>query len=162
MEEILFEGKRAVGVRTSEGCYKADAVVVNADFAHAMTRLVPDHLRRRWTDRKIARKRYSCSTFMMYLGIEGHFDHLDHHTIYMAGNYVRNLDEIEQRHVLSEDPILLRAERLCHRSDARAAGHEHPVRPCPRDASASQRGLGKRAGPLPGSGPPPAGADRHP
>jgi phytoene desaturase len=104
VEEILFEGKRAVGVRTREGCYKGDAVLVNADFAHAMTRLVPDHLRRRWSDRKIARKRYSCSTFMMYLGIEGRFDQLDHHTIYMARDYTRNLEEIEQRHVLSEDP----------------------------------------------------------
>ncbi len=104
VEEILFEGKRAVGVRTSEGYYKADAVIVNADFGHAMTRLVPDHLRRRWTDRNIASKRFSCSTFMMYLGLEGRFDSLDHHTIYMAENYVRNVEEIEQGHVLSGDP----------------------------------------------------------
>lgn len=69
-----------------------------------MPRLIPNHLRRRWTDQKIARKRYSCSTFMMYLGIEGRFDHLDHHTIYMAKDYTRNLEEIEERHVLSEDP----------------------------------------------------------
>ena len=104
VEEVLFDRRRAVGVRTRAGCYRADAVIVNADFAHAMTRLVPNHLRRRWTDRKIARKRYSCSTFMMYLGIEGRFDHLDHHTIYMTRDYARNLDEIEERHVLSEDP----------------------------------------------------------
>jgi len=104
VEEVLFDRRRAVGVRTREGCYRAGAVIVNADFAHAMIRLVPNHLRRRWTDRKITRKRYSCSTFMMYLGIEGRFDHLDHHTIYMAGDYARNLDDIEERHVLSEDP----------------------------------------------------------
>ncbi len=104
VEEVLFDRRRAVGVRTRTGCYKADAVIVNADFAHAMTRLIPNHLRRRWTDHKIARKRYSCSTFMMYLGIDGRFDHLDHHTIYMAKDYARNLEEIEERHVLSEDP----------------------------------------------------------
>jgi phytoene desaturase len=102
--EILFDRKRAVGVRTRERCYAADAVIVNADFAHAITHLVPDHLRRRWTDRTIARKRYSCSTFMMYLGIDGRLDHLDHHTIYMAADYVRNIEDIEQRHVLSADP----------------------------------------------------------
>jgi phytoene desaturase len=102
--EILFDRKRAIGVRTRDGCYQTDAVVVNADFAHAITRLAPDHLRRRWTDRRIARKQYSCSTFMMYLGIQGRFDHLDHHTIYIAADYARNLEEIEERHVLSEDP----------------------------------------------------------
>jgi phytoene desaturase len=103
VEEILFEGRRAVGVRTSAGVEKAGAIVVNADFARAMTRLVPDRLRRRWTDRKIASKKFSCSTFMMYLGVEGTFD-LPHHNIHIAADYARNLDEIENRHVLSEDP----------------------------------------------------------
>ena len=103
VEEILFEGRRAVGVRTREGVHRADALIVNADFARAMSRLVPDRLRRRWTDRKIARKKFSCSTFMMYLGIEGTFD-LPHHNIHIAADYARNLDEIENQHVLSGDP----------------------------------------------------------
>jgi phytoene desaturase len=103
VEEILFAGKRAIGVRTTQATYRADAIVVNADFARAMERLVPDTLRRRWTNRKLAGKKYSCSTFMMYLGVEGEFD-LPHHTIHISGDYERNLDEIENRHVLSEDP----------------------------------------------------------
>ena len=103
VEEILFDRRRTVGVRTRKRIHKADAVIVNADFA-TMTRLIPNALCRRWTDRKIARKRYSCSTFMMYLGVDGRFDHLDHHTIYMTTDYTRNLEEIESRHVLSEDP----------------------------------------------------------
>jgi phytoene desaturase len=103
VEEILFEGRRAVGVRTREGVDRADALVVNADFARAMSRLVPDRLRRSWADRKIARKKFSCSTFMMYLGVEGTFD-LPHHNIHIADDYARNLDEIENRHVLSGDP----------------------------------------------------------
>jgi phytoene desaturase len=104
VEEVLFRGRRAVGVRTSRGCYAADALVINADFARAMTRLVPDGLRRRWRDRRLARKRFSCSTFMLYLGIAGRYDHLAHHTIYMARDYARNLEEIEKLHVLSADP----------------------------------------------------------
>ncbi|MGN6552713.1 MAG: phytoene desaturase family protein [Verrucomicrobiota bacterium] len=103
VEEILFAGKRAVGVRTHAGVHRADAVVVNADFARAMEKLVPDELRHRWTNRKLAKKKYSCSTFMMYLGVEGRFE-LPHHTIHIAEDYARNLDDIENRHVLSEDP----------------------------------------------------------
>ncbi len=101
---ICFEGRRAVGVRTPAGEYRADAVLLNADFAQSMTSLVPDHLRRRWSNRKIARKRYSCSTFMLYLGLEGHFPDVSHHTIYLAQDYVRNLKDIGSRHVLSPDP----------------------------------------------------------
>ncbi|HVM61091.1 MAG TPA: phytoene desaturase family protein [Verrucomicrobiae bacterium] len=104
VEQILFRGRRATGVRTRTRVHRADALLVNSDFARSMTRLVPDNLRRRWTDRKIARKKFSCSTFMMYLGIEGRYDHLAHHNIYIAKDYQRNLDEIEHRHVLSEDP----------------------------------------------------------
>ena len=103
VEEILFTGRRAVGVRTSQASYRADAVIVNADFARAMERMVPDALRRRWTNRRIARKKFSCSTFMMYLGMEGTFDR-PHHTIHISKEYEKNLDEIENQHVLSEDP----------------------------------------------------------
>ena len=103
VEELLFEGRRAVGVRTAGGEYRADAVVLNADFAHAMSRLVPDHLRRRWTDKKLGRKKYSCSTFMLYLGIDGRYDELPHHTIYTARDYTANLADITDRHVLTDD-----------------------------------------------------------
>jgi phytoene desaturase len=103
VREILFEGRRAVGVRTDAGEIRSDAMVVNADFARAMSRLVPDAIRRRWTDRRIARKKFSCSTFMLYLGLDGWYD-VPHHTIYISADYEQNLDEIENRHVLSEDP----------------------------------------------------------
>jgi phytoene desaturase len=104
VEAVLFEGRRAVGVRTAENTYSADAVVINADFGRAMTQLVPDRLRRRWSDRAIEKKRFSCSAFMVYLGIEGRYDDIAHHTIYIAEDYVKNLEDIERRFVLSEDP----------------------------------------------------------
>lgn len=104
VQEVLFTGRRASGVRTAQGEMRADAVVVNADFAAAMTKLVPNSQRRRWTDAKIAKKDFSCSTFMLYLGVEGQFDQLAHHNIYVTKDYRRNLDEIERQHVLSEEP----------------------------------------------------------
>jgi phytoene desaturase len=102
--ELLFENRKAVGVRTSAGTYKADAIVLNADFARAMTRLVPDRLRRRWNDRRLARKSMSCSAFMMYLGLRGRYDNLAHHTIYISKDYARNMFEIGRSHTLSDDP----------------------------------------------------------
>ncbi len=123
VEQILFEGRRAVGVRTASGEMRAEAVVVNADFGHAMTTLVPDQLRRKWTDAAIARKRFSCSTFMLYLGIEGRYDRLAHHNIYIAADYRKNLDEIERLHVLSADPSFYVANP-CRTDDTMApTGH---------------------------------------
>jgi phytoene desaturase len=101
---LEFEGRRAVAATTGQGRYPCDALVLNADFSAAMQRLVPNRLRRRWSDRKLEKKKYSCSTFMLYLGLEGRTDHLDHHTIFLAEDYERNLDDIEQAHRVSENP----------------------------------------------------------
>src|SRR3984885_4651982 len=105
VEEMIFQGRKCRGVRTAKRLLPADAVVVNADFAQAMQRLVPDSIRRRWTDSRIEKKRFSCSTFMLYLGIEGRFDEVKHHTIYLSKEYEQNLRDIERDHRLTtEDP----------------------------------------------------------
>ncbi|MEM1182378.1 MAG: phytoene desaturase family protein [Acidobacteriota bacterium] len=98
-----FDGRRVKGVQTDRGSMSCDALIMNADFAHAMRRLVPNHLRRRWSDKRLDRKKYSCSTFMMYLGLDGEVD-LPHHSIHLAEDYRQNLDDIENGMRLSEDP----------------------------------------------------------
>lgn len=106
VERLEFKGKRVTAVHTAQGKYEADAIVINADFAHAMQKLVPNHLRKRWSDSKIEKKRFSCSTFMMYLGIRGRYDNLKHHTIHISKDYDRNLRQIEDEKVLPDDPSL--------------------------------------------------------
>jgi phytoene desaturase len=106
VQRITFEGRKATGAQTPEGEYKADAVVINADFARAMTRLVPNQLRRKWTDLKLSKKRMSCSAYMMYLGVRGTYRDFAHHTIYVAKDYRQNMQDIAQDHVLSEDPSI--------------------------------------------------------
>ncbi len=96
VDRVTFEGNRATGVDAGGRHIAADAVVMNADFAHAMPRLVPDAIRRKWSDRKIGQARYSCSTFMLYLGVEGTFPDLAHHSILLSQDYQRNIREIEQ------------------------------------------------------------------
>ena len=104
VEALAFEGRTVRRVRTAQSEYAADSVVINADFANTMTKLVPDAIRRRWTDRALQTKRFSCSTFMMYLGVEGAFPQLEHHTIWLAQDYQENLKDIEERHCLSANP----------------------------------------------------------
>lgn len=108
VEEVLMDRvngrSSAVGVRTAKGNLLADAVVMNADFAEAARNLIPEQHRSKWTDKKIAGKQYSCSTFMMYLGIEGRYDDVAHHTIYLEKGYKQNLSDIEELHRLSEQP----------------------------------------------------------
>lgn len=107
VESVEFEGRRATGVRTAKAHYAADAVVMNADFAQSMTRLVPQSVRRRWTDRKIDTRRFSCSTFMLYLGIRGPMPNdLQHHTILLSEDFHGNIDEIQTHKVLPTHPSI--------------------------------------------------------
>ncbi|MGQ9606959.1 MAG: phytoene desaturase family protein [Thermogutta sp.] len=104
VQALRFQGRRVVAARTQEREYPCDALILNADFAAAVSRLVPNSLRRRWNDERLAKKRFSCSTFMLYLGIEGRLDSLAHHNIYVPNHYFDHLEDVEVRHVLSEEP----------------------------------------------------------
>ena len=104
VEKIDFSGKKPKGVYAAGAYFPCDSLVINADFARAMQRLVPNELRPRWSDRHLAKKQFSCSTFMLYLGVKGRFEDVAHHTIYIPKDYPATLTDIERDHVLSSDP----------------------------------------------------------
>ncbi|MDB4664458.1 phytoene desaturase [bacterium] len=104
VDSVELKGRRLTSLKTDQANYKADAFVVNADFADWMSKTIPNKSRRRWSNEKLAGKKYSCSTFMLYLGIDGVYEDLPHHNIHISSDYERNLDEIERQHVLSDDP----------------------------------------------------------
>ena len=106
VEGIAFEGKRAVGVRVGGEVEPADAVIVGADFAGTVPQLVPNDLRKRWSDAKIDKAKFSCSTVMLYLGIEGDYPALDHHTIFLAENYKENIRQIEAGEGPPDEPSI--------------------------------------------------------
>ncbi|MDA8744075.1 phytoene desaturase [Rubripirellula amarantea] len=100
---VEMQGRQLTALHTDSDRYEADAFVVNADFADWMSKTVPNETRKRWSNEKLAQKKYSCSTYMLYLGIEGSYD-LPHHNIHISEDYERNLREIEIEQVLSKDP----------------------------------------------------------
>ena len=104
--ELIYEGKTVVGVKLEDETIYADKVVVNADFAHAMTTLVPDEKRKKWSNKKLEKKGYSCSTFMLYLGMDKTYDDQPHHQIYASQRYEENLNDITNHKITWDDPSL--------------------------------------------------------
>ena len=80
-----------------------DFYVMNADFAHGMGQLFSNDDRKKYNDEKLERLKYSCSTFMLYLGLNQKVP-LQHHSIYFAQNYRKNVRELSESHVVSQDP----------------------------------------------------------
>ncbi|HOW28899.1 MAG TPA: phytoene desaturase family protein, partial [Elusimicrobiota bacterium] len=104
VSQVMVGKGRATGLRFADGRTEPfDEIVMNADFAWGMKNLFPDTLRRRYTDRRLASKKYSCSTFMLYLGLDTRYDHLEHHNVFIAPDYRANLRSIETGGPLSEN-----------------------------------------------------------
>jgi phytoene desaturase len=103
VQSIIVENKIAKGVRVQDGTeIAADEVIINADFAYAMTQLVkPDALKQHSPER-LKKMEYSCSTFMLYLALDKRYD-LPHHTIVFADDYKTNISNIFHNKALSDD-----------------------------------------------------------
>jgi len=94
VKQVLLDGRKTCGVELENGeRVEADHVIINADFGQAMTRLFPKGSLRKYTPEKLGKMKYSCSTFMMHLGVDKLYD-LPHHTIIFARDYRKNSDEI--------------------------------------------------------------------
>jgi phytoene desaturase len=102
--EITVREGRATGVRLADGkTVAADVVVSNADAAYTYGTLLRNHPRRRWTDRKLARARYSMSLFVWYFGTKRRYEDVPHHSILVGPRYRALLDDIFRRKVMAPD-----------------------------------------------------------
>ena len=103
VKKLLLNGKTANGVELEDGtCIEADSVFINADFAHSMEQLIEPGVLRKYSPARLEKKDFSCSTFMLYLGLDKLYD-APHHTIFFAKDYRKNVEDIFNRKVLSED-----------------------------------------------------------
>lgn len=105
VKEIIFEDKRAVGIRTSACQINGDAVICGADFPYAMANLIPDEKKRgKYTNKKIDSLEYSCSCFLMYLGVDKKYPVKALHSIYFAEDFKKNVDQLFETGELPDDP----------------------------------------------------------
>jgi phytoene desaturase len=103
VKQLIIENRAVIGVELESGeKVYADEVVLNADFANAMTKLVPQEHLKKYTTKKLDSMKYSCSTFMIHLGLDKIYP-LDHHTIVFADQYRTNVEDVFERHTLSND-----------------------------------------------------------
>ncbi len=106
IDEILVEQGTAKGVRLKSGdIHKADAVVSNADVAFTYKYLVNPKHRKKYSDKKIERTRYSMSLFVIYFGTKKRYNdtNLTHHNIILGERYKGLLSDIFHKKELTDD-----------------------------------------------------------
>ena len=106
IKQILTKNKSVYGLELENGeAYQYDDVVINADFAYAMTELFSETKLKQHTKAKLDKKNYSCSSFMIYIGLDKQYDQA-HHTVVFSEDYKKNVEEITKSKTLSADPSI--------------------------------------------------------
>jgi phytoene desaturase len=104
VKQIIVENGSARGVLLAGGeKVMGDEVILNADFAYAMNNLIPSGILKKYSPQKLEKKRYSCSTFMLYLGVDKIYNELPHHTVVFADNYRSSIQSLFDSKELTED-----------------------------------------------------------
>ena len=98
---IDLQGSRATGVVLNDGRrIQADIVVCNADLPYAYASLLPDQAQAQ----RLARKNYTCSTLMFYWATDKTYPQLEHHNVFLRGEYRASFDRIFKDHTLPAEP----------------------------------------------------------
>ncbi|MEM1314554.1 MAG: phytoene desaturase family protein, partial [Pseudomonadota bacterium] len=110
VDEILVKDGRARGVRLAGGQeIAADIVVSNADAGHTYGNLLKTASRKRWTDARLKRSKWSMGLYVWYFGTRGtagRFPEFGHHTILNGPRYGGLVDDIFIKGRLAEDMSL--------------------------------------------------------
>jgi phytoene desaturase len=106
VKEILIEDQRAAGLVLEDGqVIHSDEVVSNADVAFTYHKLIPAKYRKKYTDKKLSRMKYSMSLFVIYFGTKKRYldSGLAHHNIILGERYKALLNDIFNKKLLAED-----------------------------------------------------------
>lgn len=106
VDEIVVEGRRAVGVRLMDNSFiPADHVVANADVGFVYERMIRKDKQSLYMRGKMALMKHSMSLFVLYFGTKRLYrDHdIMHHNIILGKRYKGLLSDIFTRKHLSDD-----------------------------------------------------------
>lgn len=84
---------RAVAVHTPHGDLPADHIIVNADYHHAETALIPEKYRR-YDEKKWEKMTIAPSGLIIYLGIKRRIPSLTHHNLFLENDWMQHFDEL--------------------------------------------------------------------
>ncbi len=127
--EVKYTGKRASSVVLKSGeTIPCDDLIVNADYTQARATIFGEKAK---TPTKLAKKKYSCSTFMLYLGLDTIYQDEPHHHIIFAEDYAGNVADIQSQKIVSEDMSIYVRNSSINDSTVAPAGHSQLYILCP-------------------------------
>ena len=128
VDHITAEPGRVTGLRLKDGSvHTADLIVSNADVAFTYRNLIDPRYRRKFTDRKLERMKYSMGLFVIYFGTKKQYRDvgLAHHNIILSQRYKGLLEDIfGEKHLADDFSLYLHMPSLTDPGIA-PPGHEN-------------------------------------
>jgi len=104
VRRIAADRGRVTGVEHADGTFEAfDAVASNADIVHTYDQLLAGDARGRREARRLKRRKFSPSLFVVHFGLRRTHPSLAHHTILFGPRYRGLIDDIYANNRLADD-----------------------------------------------------------
>lgn len=93
VDEIIISDGKAIGIKSKEKeAVYADIIISNADFPYTMDTLIKSDIHKgKYTTSKLEDLKYTCSTFIIYLGLKKKYPQLSVHNLYLNLDFKKNI-----------------------------------------------------------------------
>lgn len=103
IKRVVVEQGRAVGVEFPDGTVeRADVVLCNADYAHAVKHLLPENVATK-RGAQVDRRRFTSSGYMLYLGLKREVPELLHHNVFFGRDFEGSFADIFSKRRVPND-----------------------------------------------------------
>jgi phytoene desaturase len=94
VDEIIISENKAIGIKAKEKeAVYADIIISNADFPYTMDSLLKNSAHKgKYITSKLNTLKYTCSTFILYLGLKKKYPQLSVHNLYLNDEFKKNID----------------------------------------------------------------------
>ncbi|WP_195251344.1 phytoene desaturase family protein [Romboutsia sp. 1001713B170207_170306_H8] len=93
VSKVIIKNNNVIGVKCDNKIYESDIVICNADYPYTIKDLFEDNFKEfRYNKNNIDNKDYSCSVFIIYLGLNKKYENLKVHNIYINDNFRESIE----------------------------------------------------------------------
>lgn len=109
VDEVLVEAKKVKGIRIGDVQVEYDIVLSTVDFPHALKEMLPEVVGKgKYRRNNVANLAYSCSCFMLYLGVKGSVPEAAQvHNVIFADDFQGNIEAIFAGDIIDNPSIYL-------------------------------------------------------
>ena len=104
VEEIVLEGKKAIGIKVKGELLQSDIIISNMDVWFTYHKLLKSYPELH--PKKILAQERSSSALIFYWGINKEFPQLDLHNIFFSADYEKEFNHIWQQKDICDDPTV--------------------------------------------------------